>query len=70
MLGLSQELGADLMSWLKWWQEHAERDDDDADGVEEDAGNVAAWGRWREDGARLLDRLRDELGPGFEVSWV
>lgn len=68
MLGLSQALTDDLIAHQRWWEEHASFDDDG----ERSEGDVerAGWRRWGEDGAYLVERLRTELGPGYEVTWV
>jgi hypothetical protein len=64
-LGLSVELEEELTTWLHWWQTHV-----DPGGEEVIAGTRGQWRQWNEDGDRLLQRLREELGPGFQVRWV
>lgn len=66
-LGISQPLEVDLTRWLRWWQDRVGFGDEGGEDEEMDADE---WRQWNEDGARLLERLKDELGPGFEVHQV
>jgi hypothetical protein len=70
MLGLSPELAADLIRWLRWWQERVGPGDDDEEGDDEVEEAADEWRRWTDDGTRLLRRLKDELGTGFDIDWV
>lgn len=64
-LGLSRELAHGLVLWHRWWEDHV-----DWCGSEETAGTDEEWREWSEEGDRLLERLRQQLGPAFQVQRV
>ena len=70
MLGISDGLATDLTEFQRWWEAHSSFDDDLEDEDQESPAEKAEWRRWQEDGASLVERLKTELGPGFEVDWV
>ena len=66
MLGISPELEADLVQWLRWWQERVGLggiDDEELGDVE-----AAEWNHWNLAGHRLCQRLQEELGPVSHAS--
>lgn len=65
MLGIRPELEADLIQWLRWWQERVGLGDVDDEEVDDEA---ADWSHWNQAGDRLCQRLKEELGPEFHVS--
>ena len=64
-LGLSRVLEEDLTRWQRWWEDHV-----DVGGDEVSDGSDDEWRAWSEEADRLLKRLRQELGPGFQVRSV
>ena len=64
-LGLSRELVHGLVPWHRWWEDHV-----DWCGSEEAAGTDEEWREWSEEVDRLLARLREQLGPAFQVHRV
>jgi hypothetical protein len=54
-----------LVLWHRWWEDHV-----DWCGSEETAGTDEEWRAWSEEGDRLLERLREQLGPAFQVQRV
>lgn len=62
MLGLSDELGSDLTAWQRWFDDHT-----DTGREPMELGPEPEWDDWRRQGDALRARLRQELGPGFDV---
>jgi hypothetical protein len=61
-LGLSRDLENDLIRWQRWWENHV-----DEYGTEATGGTDAQWQSWSTTADRLAERLRQELGPAFQV---
>jgi hypothetical protein len=72
MLGISASLAEDLRDFQRWWEEHSDLDDDEEQDDEEDdvVEEDPAWAQWRATGWQLVERLRVELGPRYEVTWA
>lgn len=62
MLGLSDELGSDLTAWQRWFDDHT-----DTGREPMEMGPESEWDEWSRLGDALRARLRQELGPGFDV---
>ena len=66
MLGISPQLEVDLIQWLRWWQERVGLGDIDDEEVDDEES--AEWSHWDQAGDELCQRLKEELGSGFDVS--
>jgi hypothetical protein len=66
MLGISSELEADLIQWLRWWQERFGPRGHPRRGSRRRRGSRVE--PLENAGDRLCQRLKEELGPGFHVS--
>lgn len=64
MLGLTPSLEDDLCQWQRWWEDHYDAVADESLGSEDE------WRSWEQAGTRLVDRLREDLGTGFDVRWA
>jgi hypothetical protein len=62
MLGVSDELGSDLPTWQLWFDDHM-----DTGREPMEMGPQPEWDEWESRGEALLQRLRTELGPDFDV---
>jgi hypothetical protein len=64
MLGVSDQLGSDLTAWQRWFNDHT-----DTGSEPMELGPQSEWDEWGRQGAGLLDRLKLELGPDFDIRW-
>lgn len=64
-IGLSDDLGADLVSWQRWFDDHM-----DTGREPMELGLRSEWDEWSRRGDELLERLKQELGPDFDVRRV
>jgi len=62
MLGVSDELGSDLTTWQRWFDDHV-----DTGREPMEIGPKPEWDEWERQGEALLQRLQAELGPEFDV---
>ncbi len=61
-LGLSVGLEGDLLRWQRWYEGHVDTSQEPME-----QGSADEWADWRHQGDSLVQRLQEELGPGFEV---
>ena len=70
MLGISRSLAEDLRAFQRWWEEHGDPLGDASDQELDAMEQEPEWLRWEATGWQLLERLRRELGPRYDVQWL